>query len=92
MRRCGVSYLYFLYTFLVLLLVMQYKMKQYSNCYCVEVNYTKIISAREAFKNQNVSLNIFNGYEFKLLKMKLINPWHQHFTLGLDLKLTIAVS
>lgn len=70
----GVCYLYLFYTFLVLLLVMQYKMKLYSNCYCVEVSYTKIILARESFKNQNVPLNIFNGYGFKLLEMKGINP------------------
>lgn len=68
MRWCGLSYLYFFYTFLALLLVIQYKMKQYSSCYCVEVSYTKIILAREASKNQNVSLNIFNGYEFKLFR------------------------
>lgn len=53
---------------------MQYKMKQYLNCYGVEVSYPKITLAREAFKNQNVSLNIFNGYEFTLLEMKGINP------------------
>lgn len=68
MRWCGVSYLYFFYTFLVLLLVMQYKMKQYLNCYGVEVSYPKITLAGEASKNQNVSLNIFNGYEFKLFR------------------------
>lgn len=70
---------------------MQYKMKRYLNCYGVEVSYPKITLAGEAFKNQNVSLNIFNGYEFKLLEMKGINPWHQHSTLGLDLTRTIAV-
>jgi hypothetical protein len=71
----------FFYTFLVLLLLMQYKImlnnhtnKEYSYGYCVGVSYTKIIIVRKTFIHQCAPLNVFNCCKFTVVEMKGIDP------------------